>query len=97
MNREFVLLAGRTIGTICVLIICFLISSAYVVVTSEIERTQWLEPIMGRGCMNILIGKIEDRNGDREISDERTKGRGTIRSNLYPHTAIKMKTLGSEK
>lgn len=52
---------------------------------------------MGRGCINILIGKIGDSNGDSQVSDENTNGRETIGSNLYPHTAIKMKTLGFEK
>lgn len=50
-----------------------------------------------RGCIHILIGKIEDSNGDSQVSDEKTEGSGRIRSNLYPHTAIKMKTLGFEK
>lgn len=40
MNRELVVLMGRTNGTICFLIVCFLISSAYVVAISEIERTR---------------------------------------------------------
>lgn len=46
-GRELALLTGRTTGTVCFLIVGFLLPSAYVVVTYEIYRTQWLEPLVG--------------------------------------------------
>lgn len=39
-GRELALLTGRTTGTVCFLIVGFLLPSAYVVVTYEIYRTQ---------------------------------------------------------